>query len=147
MNIYTNPTRKRGSATAGVESTARVRIDLKSQVNSASPSLARRVRVGRVASVSRLSAAATEFILALRDCPAESRKSYTDEPPCSSFRSDRMSHPSDKTPAGSGSQSGRPSPLDGDLSGRQLGDYRLLRRLGRGGMAEVYLAEQLSLKR
>jgi tRNA A-37 threonylcarbamoyl transferase component Bud32 len=38
----------------------------------------------------------------------------------------------------------RPEP---DLSGRQLGDYQLLRRLGRGGMAEVYLAEQLSLQR
>ncbi|MFH1264231.1 MAG: serine/threonine-protein kinase [Planctomycetota bacterium] len=34
-----------------------------------------------------------------------------------------------------------------DLSGRQLGDYRLLRRLGRGAMAEVYLAEQSSLGR
>ncbi|MBC7852071.1 MAG: serine/threonine protein kinase [Pirellulaceae bacterium] len=34
-----------------------------------------------------------------------------------------------------------------DLSGRRLGDYQLLRRLGRGGMAEVYLAEQLSLRR
>ncbi|MEZ6101388.1 MAG: serine/threonine-protein kinase [Pirellulaceae bacterium] len=34
-----------------------------------------------------------------------------------------------------------------DLSGRQLGDYQLLRRLGRGGMAEVYLAEQQSLQR
>ncbi|MHC4404545.1 MAG: protein kinase domain-containing protein [Planctomycetota bacterium] len=34
-----------------------------------------------------------------------------------------------------------------DLSGRQLGDYRLLRRLGRGAMAEVYLAEQRSLTR
>lgn len=36
---------------------------------------------------------------------------------------------------------------DADLSGRQLGDYRLLRRLGRGAMAEVYLAEQQSLRR
>ena len=34
-----------------------------------------------------------------------------------------------------------------DLSGARLGDYQLLRRLGRGAMAEVYLAEQLSLKR
>ncbi len=34
-----------------------------------------------------------------------------------------------------------------DLSGRQLGDYHLLRRLGRGAMAEVYLAEQRSLGR
>src|SRR5918996_6670172 len=46
-----------------------------------------------------------------------------------------------------------PAPLptantpDPDLSGRRLGDYQLLRRLGRGGMAEVYLAEQLSLRR
>jgi eukaryotic-like serine/threonine-protein kinase len=34
-----------------------------------------------------------------------------------------------------------------DLSGKRLGDYQLLRRLGRGGMADVYLAEQLSLRR
>jgi serine/threonine-protein kinase len=34
-----------------------------------------------------------------------------------------------------------------DLTGRRLGDYQFLRRLGRGGMAEVYLAEQLSLRR
>ncbi len=34
-----------------------------------------------------------------------------------------------------------------DLSGRQLGDLRLLRRLGRGAMAEVYLAEQCRLQR
>jgi serine/threonine protein kinase len=43
------------------------------------------------------------------------------------------------------------SPSEGrpelDLSGRRVGDYQLLRRLGRGGMADVYLAEQLSLRR
>lgn len=36
---------------------------------------------------------------------------------------------------------------DADLSGRTLGDFRLLRRLGRGAMAEVYLAEQQKLRR
>jgi len=34
-----------------------------------------------------------------------------------------------------------------DLSGRQLGDFRLLRRLGRGAMADVYLAQQDRPKR
>jgi eukaryotic-like serine/threonine-protein kinase len=36
---------------------------------------------------------------------------------------------------------------DRDLSGRELGDFRILRRLGRGAMAEVYLAEQTTLRR
>ncbi len=36
---------------------------------------------------------------------------------------------------------------DPDLSGRQLADYEILHRLGRGGMAEVYLAQQRSLRR
>ncbi|MCU0960775.1 MAG: protein kinase [Pirellulaceae bacterium] len=36
---------------------------------------------------------------------------------------------------------------DADLSGVKLGNYQVLRRLGRGGMADVYLAEQLSLRR
>jgi serine/threonine-protein kinase len=40
---------------------------------------------------------------------------------------------------------GGPPPLD--LSGRTLGDYRVLRKLGQGGMGQVYLAEQISLKR
>lgn len=34
-----------------------------------------------------------------------------------------------------------------DLTGRRLGDYQILRKLGRGGMAEVYLAQQISLHR
>lgn len=34
-----------------------------------------------------------------------------------------------------------------DLTGLRIGDYCLLRRLGQGGMAEVYLAEQMSLRR
>ena len=34
-----------------------------------------------------------------------------------------------------------------DLSGRKLGQFELRERLGRGGMAEVYLAEQISLQR
>ena len=34
-----------------------------------------------------------------------------------------------------------------DLTGRTLGDYKVLRRIGQGGMGQVYLAEQLSLKR
>ncbi|HXG11991.1 MAG TPA: serine/threonine-protein kinase [Gemmataceae bacterium] len=34
-----------------------------------------------------------------------------------------------------------------DLTGRTLGDFHVLRRLGHGGMGQVYLAEQVSLKR
>lgn len=37
--------------------------------------------------------------------------------------------------------------VETDLTGRTLGDYAILRRLGRGGMSTVYLAEQRSLKR
>jgi serine/threonine-protein kinase len=46
-----------------------------------------------------------------------------------------------------GATTGGSTGLDLDLSGRQIGDYRLLRRLGRGAMADVYLAEQGSLRR
>jgi eukaryotic-like serine/threonine-protein kinase len=34
-----------------------------------------------------------------------------------------------------------------ELADRTIGDFRILRRLGQGGMAEVYLAEQVSLNR
>jgi eukaryotic-like serine/threonine-protein kinase len=34
-----------------------------------------------------------------------------------------------------------------DLTGRTLADFRVLRHLGQGGMGQVYLAEQISLKR
>jgi len=34
-----------------------------------------------------------------------------------------------------------------DLTGRILGNYVLIRRLGRGGMANVYLAQQKTLQR
>src|SRR3954447_11976740 len=44
----------------------------------------------------------------------------------------------------SSSPSDAPEP---DLTGKILGDFHLLRRLGRGGMGQVYLAEQRSLKR
>jgi serine/threonine-protein kinase len=38
-------------------------------------------------------------------------------------------------------------PSGASLTGRRLGDYQLLRLLGKGGMSQVYLAEQQSLQR
>ncbi|HEV3143986.1 MAG TPA: serine/threonine-protein kinase [Gemmataceae bacterium] len=43
-------------------------------------------------------------------------------------------------------QGAAPAP-DEDWSGRSLGDFVILRRLGKGGMGQVFLAEQISLKR
>jgi predicted Ser/Thr protein kinase len=40
-----------------------------------------------------------------------------------------------------------PPPQETDLTGRTFGDFRVLRRLGQGGMGRVYLAEQVSLRR
>ena len=34
-----------------------------------------------------------------------------------------------------------------DLTGRALGEFQVLRRIGKGGMAEVYLADQTTLQR
>src|SRR2546421_12884680 len=36
---------------------------------------------------------------------------------------------------------------DVDWTGQVLGEFRILHRLGKGGMGQVYLAEQTSLKR
>src|SRR5882724_2944389 len=38
-------------------------------------------------------------------------------------------------------------PADVDISGSVVDDYKVLRRLGQGGMGQVYLAQQLSLRR
>jgi serine/threonine-protein kinase len=40
-----------------------------------------------------------------------------------------------------------PPPQETDLTGRTFGDFRVLRRLGQGGMGQVYVAEQVSLRR
>ena len=55
----------------------------------------------------------------------------------------------DPTPGNSpGSHPGLAKPSEpADLTGRTLGDFHVLRRIGAGGMGQVYLARQLSLKR
>ncbi|WP_164103130.1 serine/threonine-protein kinase [Candidatus Laterigemmans baculatus] len=51
------------------------------------------------------------------------------------------------TPSRSGSSSGPAQIASTDLTGRRLGDLQILRRLGRGGMADVYVANQSTLGR
>src|SRR5262249_22378209 len=53
--------------------------------------------------------------------------------------------PASSPPANGGQAEGLP--YVPDLTGKMLGDFHILRRLGEGGMGQVYLAEQVSLKR
>ncbi|MCS6865693.1 MAG: serine/threonine-protein kinase [Gemmataceae bacterium] len=41
----------------------------------------------------------------------------------------------------------KPATPPPDITGRTLGDFQILRRIGTGGMGQVYLARQISLKR
>lgn len=58
---------------------------------------------------------------------------------------DPMANPSSESVSPTPSPSALPTDLD--LTDRMLGEFKILRRLGKGGMAEVYLAEQTSLNR
>ena len=57
---------------------------------------------------------------------------------------DQTAQPSSVSPESARAVFGTP---EGDLTGKTLGDFEVLRRLGQGGMGQVYLAQQLSLKR
>ncbi|TWU67602.1 serine/threonine-protein kinase [Crateriforma conspicua] len=52
-----------------------------------------------------------------------------------------------QTQAGPRATSAEPSKSSASLVGCRLGEYQVLRKLGRGGMADVYAAKQLSLNR
>ncbi len=59
-----------------------------------------------------------------------------------------MNRAADGDTSGSGNNDATAvSGSSGSLIGRRLGDFQVLRKLGRGGMADVYVARQLSLGR
>jgi eukaryotic-like serine/threonine-protein kinase len=55
--------------------------------------------------------------------------------------------PSESSPRSPAASEPAASEQRSDLTGQTLADFHVLRRLGQGGMGEVYLAEQISLKR
>lgn len=73
---------------------------------------------------------------------SESSDSSSAQPPLRQTASPAESTDGASSAAGDGAAPEQAPPLD-----RRLGDFRLLRQLGSGGMAEVYLAEQISLGR
>jgi len=58
-----------------------------------------------------------------------------------------MDHATQPQSAVTGQTPSLPEGQEPDLTGKTLGDFQVLRRLGKGGMGQVYLAEQCSLKR
>jgi len=74
--------------------------------------------------------------------PSVSEPHETDQPASSQLVPQAYEPPASRSnPPGAAEE-----PLP-DLEGRLLGEFRLIRRIGRGGMAEVFLAEQTSLNR